>query len=139
MSVRTFPALLLAVLTPAALLAQQVPAPVFGYKDFAAESKIEQQFLAVPDAKLAGQHLKTLTAEPHLASTPEDHKTAEYVAAKFRAAGLDTEIVPYRVLMNQPKVVRIEAFDTSGKLLISGPTREHVEGDPGQDDPRVVM
>jgi N-acetylated-alpha-linked acidic dipeptidase len=119
--------------------AQSAPATVFGYTDFAAEAKIEQQFLAVPDAKLAGQHLKILTAEPHLASTPEDHKTAEYVAAKFRAAGLETEIVAYRVLMNQPKVVRVEAYDASGKLLMSGPTREHVDGDPGQDDPRVVM
>jgi len=131
--------LLLSALAQVSIPAQTAPEVVFGYKDFAAESKIEQQFLAVPDAKLAGQHLKTLTAEPHLASTPEDHKTAEYVAAKFRAAGLDTEIVPYRVLMNQPKVVRMEAFDASGNLLISGPTREHVEGDPGQDDPRVVM
>ena len=47
---------------------------------------------------LPAKHLKTLTAEPHIAATPEDHKTAEYVAQKFRAAGLDTEIVPYRVL-----------------------------------------
>jgi N-acetylated-alpha-linked acidic dipeptidase len=131
--------LVLPALASALLQAQSTPAAVFGYTDFAAESKIEQEFLAVPDAKLAGQHLKTLTAEPHLAATPEDHKTAEYVAEKFRAAGLDTEIVPYRVLLNWPKVVRLEAFDTNGKLLISGPTREHVEGDPGQDDPRVVM
>jgi len=43
------------------------------------------------------------------------------------------------VLLNWPKVVRMEAFDPSGKLLIGGPTREHVDGDPGQDDPRVVM
>jgi N-acetylated-alpha-linked acidic dipeptidase len=120
-------------------MAQTAPASVFGYRDFTAESKIEQQFLAVPDAKLAGEHLKTLTAEPHIASSPEDHKTAEYVAEKFRAAGLETEIVPYRVLMNQPKVVKVEAYDANGKLLMSGPTREHVEGDPGQDDPRVVM
>ena len=49
------------------------------------------------------------------------------MAQKFRAAGLDTEIVPYRVLMNQPKVVKVEAFDTAGKLLMSGPTREHVD------------
>jgi len=41
--------------------------------------------------------------------------------------------------MNQPKVVRVEAFDAAGKLLMSGPTREHVDGDPYQDDPRVVM
>ncbi len=124
----------------AAQSAAQLASPaVFGYADFAAQSRIEEKFLAVPDAALAGQHLKTLTAEPHLASTPEDHKTAEYVARKFRAAGLETEIVPYRVLLNQPKEVRIEAYDSSGKLLMSGPTREHVEGDPYQDDPRVVM
>ena len=144
MTIRKSLAFLVALaLIPTSLSAQSTSQPatptVFGYTDFAAQAKIEEKFLAVPDAKLAGQHLKILTAEPHLASTPEDHKTAQYVAQKFRAAGLDTEIVPYRVLMNQPKVVRVEAFDSAGKLLISGPTREHVDGDPYQDDPRVVM
>ncbi len=116
------------------------PAPaVFGYADFSAQARVEEKFLAVPDAKLAGQHLRILTAEPHLAATPEDQKTAEYVAQKFRAAGLDTRIVPYRVLLNQPKTVRVEAYDASGKLLMSGPSREHVNGDPGQDNPHVVM
>jgi N-acetylated-alpha-linked acidic dipeptidase len=118
---------------------QPTPPSVFGYADFTAESKIEASFLAVPDAGLAGQHLKTLTAEPHLAATPEDRMTAEYVAQKFRAAGLDTEIVPYRVLLNQPAVVRVEAWDAAGHPLMTGPTREHVSGDPYQDDPRVVM
>jgi N-acetylated-alpha-linked acidic dipeptidase len=131
--------LLLVFLVPGPIPAQSAAPAVFGYKDFTAEGKIEEQFLAVPDAKLAGEELKTLTAEPHIASSPEDHKTAEYVAQKFRAAGLETEIVPYRVLMNQPKEVRMEAFDAAGKLLIAGPTREHVEGDAYQDDPRVVM
>ncbi len=88
--------------TPAA--APAAPTQVFGYTDFSKEAGVEEKFLAVPDAKLAGEDLKTLTAEPHIASSPEDHKTAEYVAEKFRAAGLDTEIVPYRVLMNQPEV-----------------------------------
>jgi len=123
---------------PAQNSAPAAPA-VFGYRDFTTQQKIEERFLAVPDAKLAGQHLKILTAEPHLAATPEDFKTAEYVAQKFRAAGLETEIVPYRVLLNQPKTVRVEAYDSGGKLLMSGPAREHVEGDPFQDDPRVVM
>ncbi len=136
-------ALFLLVSIPCSLAAQSSAAAntpsVFGYADFAAQAKLEDQFLAVPDASLAGQHLKTLTAEPHLAATPEDYKTAEYVAEKFRAAGLDTEIVPYRVLLNQPKVVRVEAYDANGKLLMTGPTREHVDGDPGQDNPRVVM
>jgi N-acetylated-alpha-linked acidic dipeptidase len=122
------------------ILAQTAsPATVFGYRDFSKEARVEEQFLAVPDAKLAGEALKTLTAEPHLASTPEDHKTAEYVAQKFRAAGLDTEIVPYRVLMNQPKVVKVEAFGSDGKLLMTGPKPEHVSGDPFDDNPRIVM
>ena len=101
---------------------------VFGYTDFSKEAGIEQKFLAVPNAKLAGEHLKTLTAEPHIASSPEDYKTAEYVAEKFRAAGLDTEIVPYRVLMNQPKAVKVEAFDSTGKQLRVRPAREARRG-----------
>jgi N-acetylated-alpha-linked acidic dipeptidase len=115
------------------------PQAVFGYSDFGPEAKIEEKFLAVPDAKEAGEELKTLTAAPHLAATPEDHATAEYVARKFREAGLETEIVPYRVLLNQPKEVRVEAYDAAGHLIVKGPTREHVDGDPGQNDPRVVM
>ena len=61
------------------------------------------------------------------------------MASKFRADGFETEIVPYRVLLNQPKVVRVEARDEAGHLLMSGPTREHVAGDPAADNPRVVM
>ena len=112
---------------------------VFGYADFNKEAGIEEKFLGVPDAKLAGEELKTLTAEPHVASSPEDHKTAEYVAQKFRAAGLETEIVPYRVLMNQPKVVKVEAFNEGGQPIMTGPAREHVASDPFQDNPNVIM
>ena len=128
--------LLVLPISPRAQSAKQI---VFGYADFTQQAKIEEKFLAVPDPKLAGEELKTLTAEPHMASTPEDHKTAEYVAQKFRAAGLETEIVPYRVLMNQPKVVKVEAFNAAGQPIMTGPTREHVENDPFQDNPKVVM
>jgi N-acetylated-alpha-linked acidic dipeptidase len=114
-------------------------ATVFGYANFAAESGVESQFLAVPDAALAGEHLRVLTAAPHLAATPEDEKTAEYVAEKFRDAGLTTEIVPYRVLLNRPKVVKVEAWDAAGHALMSGPTPERVAGDAYENDPRVVM
>ena len=115
------------------------PAAVFGYANFTAESGIESRFLAVPDAALAGRHLKVLTAAPHPAASHEDLKTAEYVAEKFRAAGLETEIVPYRVLMNEPMEVRVEAWDAAGHLLMTGPTPEHVAGDPYENDPRVGL
>ena len=121
------------------LRTQSAPATVLGYHDFTAQAKIEQQFLAVPDAALAGQELKILTAEPHLSATPEDYKTAQYVAQKFRAAGLETEIVPYRVLLNWPRKIQVTAVDTQGRQLMSGPTPEHVNGDASAENPRVVM
>jgi N-acetylated-alpha-linked acidic dipeptidase len=120
------------------------PTPaVFGYNDFARQHKWDSLFLAVPDAKLAGEHLKTLTSEPHWASSPEDYRTAQYVAAKFREAGLTTQIVPFRVYLNKPIKIEIAAFDASGRRLMAGPTPEHVDpkeygGDPFQDDPRVL-
>jgi N-acetylated-alpha-linked acidic dipeptidase len=102
------------------------------------ELKIEQQFLQVPSARLAGEHLKTLTAVPHVAASKEDYATAEYVADKFKAAGLETSIVPYKVWLNLPKEVKITATDASGKLLMTGPAPEHVADDPYQNDPRIV-
>ena len=143
MLIRRIPVLLLLlVLAPGSQLANsaaQSAQTVFGYTEFSKEAAVETKFLEVPDAKLAGEALKTLTAEPHIAASPEDHKTALYVADKFRAAGLETEIVPFRVLLNWPKVIRVEAFDAAGKPLMTGPTREHADKDSGQDDPRVVM
>ncbi|HYK36431.1 M28 family metallopeptidase [Alloacidobacterium sp.] len=115
------------------------PKSVFGYRDFSAQAKIDQQFLAVPDAKLAGEELKTLTAAPHIAGSKEDHDTALYVADKFKAAGLDTSIVTYKAWLNLPKEIHVTATDASGKTLMTGPTPEHVAGDPFDDDPRVVM
>ncbi|MFC5865595.1 M28 family metallopeptidase [Acidicapsa dinghuensis] len=126
-------------LSNAALTSGQTPPSVFGYNDFTAQAKIDAEFLPVPDASLAGQELKFLTAQPHLASTPEDHETALYVARKFRAAGLETEIVPYKVLMNQPRKVSIEAHSDDGGLLVIGPSWEHVSDDAFQDDSRIVM
>jgi N-acetylated-alpha-linked acidic dipeptidase len=129
-------------LLPGLLLpAQNIAAPqnVFGYKDFSAQAKIDQSFMAVPDAKLAGEELKTLTAAPHIAGSKEDYTTAEYVARKFQAAGLETSIVPYKVWLNLPVEIRVEATSADGRTLMSGPTREHAEGDRYDNDPRVVM
>jgi N-acetylated-alpha-linked acidic dipeptidase len=119
-------------------------APLFGFRDSPQQLKWDAAFLAVPDPTLAGQHLKILTSAPHWASSPEDYKTAEYVAEKFKAAGLKTEIVPYKVLLNKPTSILVEAFGPKGQKLMSGPTPEHVEAaedgniDPFQNDPRIL-
>ena len=102
-----------------------------------AEREIEKKFMAVPDPKLAEEHLRILTQAPHIAGSPEDKATAEYVAEKFREAGLDTEIVQYKVWLNYPAEIRVDMTEPPG-VEMHGPQREHVDDDPYQDDPRVV-
>ncbi|MDP9038598.1 MAG: M28 family metallopeptidase [Acidobacteriota bacterium] len=123
---------------------QAHPVKVFGYRDFTEQARWDAAFLRVPDAALAREHLRRLTAAPHWASSPEDYRTAEYVAERFRAAGLDTEFVPYRVLMNRPVSIAVQAYDSTGRTIFSGPTPEHaaLDGDGPQErlqnDPRVL-
>ena len=110
---------------------------IFGFRNAAAETELESRFLAVPDPKLAEQHLRALTQAPHVAGSPEDKATADYVAQKFREAGLDVEIVEYRVWMNYPTEISVDVT-APADLHMHGPTREHVEGDSLADDPRVI-
>lgn len=112
--------------------------PLFGFRNSAEEKAIETRFMAVPDPKLAEAHLRTLTQAPHMAGTPEDKATADYVAQKFREAGLETEIIEYEIWMNYPSEISVDLTAPEG-VSMHGPTREHVNGDPYQDDPRVVM
>lgn len=114
-------------------------ANIRGFRNSAAQIEIEKRFLAVPDAKLAEQHLRTLTAAPHVAGSPEDRKTAEYVAQRYREAGLETEIVEYKVWLNYPAEVSVDVV-APATVKMHGPTPEHVDGnDPFQNDPRVIM
>ena len=109
---------------------------LLGFRDSAAERKVEAQFLAVPDAKLAEVHLRTLTRAPHMAGTAEDKATADYVAQKFRESGLETEIVEYRVWMNYPLEVSVD-LTAPATARMHGPSPERVTDDPFQNDLRI--
>jgi N-acetylated-alpha-linked acidic dipeptidase len=110
---------------------------VSGFRDVPRELEIEKKFMAVPDPKLAEEHLRILTQAPHVAGSPEDKATADYVAGKFRDAGLDTAIVEYKVWFNYPSEISVDMTAPAG-VEMHGPHREHVDGDPFQDDPRVI-
>jgi N-acetylated-alpha-linked acidic dipeptidase len=97
----------------------------------------ETRFLSVPSPASAEAHMRVLAAEPHVAGTPEDYKTAQYVAAKFRAAGLETSIVPYKVWLNYPAEISVDAF-TAQKRIMHGPSPEKVDDDPYQSNPKVL-
>ncbi len=113
------------------------PTTITGFRDPSAELQVEKTFLAVPEAKLAREHLRILTAEPHVAGSPEDKKTAEYVLQKYKEAGLDAYIQEYKIWMNTPESIHVDVVAPAG-VTMHGPSREHVSNDPFQDDPRVL-
>ncbi|HVH86038.1 MAG TPA: PA domain-containing protein, partial [Terriglobales bacterium] len=110
---------------------------VFGFRDFSHQAEIDRKFNQSPDPRLAEEHLRILTQAPHVAGSPEDRKTAEYVAQKFREAGLNTQIVEYKVLLSFPQEVSID-ITAPANVKMHGPSREYVEGDPYDEDPRIL-
>jgi N-acetylated-alpha-linked acidic dipeptidase len=102
------------------------------------QADLENVFLAVPDPKVAEEDMRVLTSAPHIAGSPEDKKTAEFIAQKFREAGLETEIVEYKVWINYPSEISVDVVAPAG-VKMHGPSRERVSSDPYQDDPRIVM
>jgi N-acetylated-alpha-linked acidic dipeptidase len=132
-----FVSLVLAVTTLAQQKADSASSQVFGFRDFSQQRKWDKEFIEVPDAGRAEEHLRILTSAPHVAGSPEDKKTADYVAQKFKEAGLQTEIVEYKVWMNRPAEVSVSVTAPAG-VKMNGPSRERVSNDPFQDDPRIL-
>jgi N-acetylated-alpha-linked acidic dipeptidase len=74
------------------------------------QRRLEEQFRAVPEAGSAREHLRRLTAEPHVAGTKEDYATAVYVRDQIRSYGIPAELKEYDVLLpypRQPSIVEL--------------------------------
>ncbi len=105
--------------------------------DAAREAEIEKVFRASPTPEKAREDLRTLTQAPHVASTPEDFQTAQFVLNQFRDAGLETNMVEYRVYLPMPRHVEV---DLVAPVRWAGPTAEIESGANTQagDPPPVI-
>jgi N-acetylated-alpha-linked acidic dipeptidase len=74
----------------------------FAFQTSYAERGREEQFRSVPDPKSAREHLRRLTAVPHVAGTKEDYDTAVYVRDQIRSYGIPAELKEYDVLLPYP-------------------------------------
>ncbi|MGH9968242.1 MAG: hypothetical protein ACREBG_10480, partial [Pyrinomonadaceae bacterium] len=102
-----------------------------------AQRRWEEQFRAVPAAKSAREHLRLLTAEPHVAGTIEDYTTAIYVRDQMRSYGLKAELKEYEVLLPYPKQPSV--------VELVGQRRERltvkeavVPDDPTSSNPKII-
>ncbi|HXM50767.1 MAG TPA: M28 family metallopeptidase [Pyrinomonadaceae bacterium] len=71
------------------------------------QRRLEEQFRAVPSAANAREELRRLTAEAHLAGSPEDYATAIYVRDQMRSFGLTADMREYQVLLPYPRTPSI--------------------------------
>jgi N-acetylated-alpha-linked acidic dipeptidase len=116
----------LSLLLPAALSAQQMP----GYTQAAAEREraTERDAIGRPAPASAAAHSKALSSETHVAGTPAQARTRDYVIAQMKAWGLETEVRTYDVWMPEPTAVHLWRVDHAAKELpLAEPA---VKGDP---------
>ena len=110
----------------------------FTSESSAAERRWEDQFRALPSPDSAREHLRRLTAEPHLAGTKADYATAVYVRDQMQSFGLAAEIKEYQVWLNYPKtdtIVELVAARKRSRLA----TREAVvPQDPTSSNPQIT-
>ena len=116
------------------LSAQQTP----GYTPAAAvaERALEAQAIARPDPARARAMSKELSKEVHVAGTPAQARTRDYVIAQMKAMGLETEVRRYDVFIPHPTSVQLWRVAPAPKeLSLPEPA---VDGDPTSALPQYL-
>ena len=101
------------------------------------ERRWEDEFRAVPAPASAREHLRRLTAEPHIAGSKEDYATAIYVRDQIRSYGIAADLKEYDVLLPYPKQPGIVEL-TRPRLEKLGVKEPVIAEDPSSSNPKIV-
>src|SRR5712664_3835385 len=111
--------LLIAVMGSQSICFAQTAIDGFAPKLSETQRQREEQVRAVPSAANARAELRRLTAEAHLAGSPEDYATAIYVRDQMRSFGLNSDLREYQVLLPSPR--------TPSVVELVAPRRERLQ------------
>ncbi len=102
---------------PAIALAEEDAKPILGFSSGSTRPQFEAEktALAVPSPENARRWLRTLTAEPHVAGTGPDYKTAVFVRDKLREWGWKADLVELKVLLNYPNPNSFSGLSIDGE------------------------
>ena len=103
-----------------------------------AQRRREDDFRRVPATGSAREHLRRLTAEPHVAGTKEDYATAIYVRDQMRSYGIPSELNEYEVLLPypaQPAIVELITGRRRERLSMKEPA---IAEDPSSSNPKII-
>ncbi len=143
MTRRLLPALLLVaplgMVTPLAAQPASPPSrPMPGFAPAAAEAqrRLEAAAIAAPQPARAQANGAALAAEPHVAGSPAQKRTADYVIDRMRALGLETELKRYDVWL--PHATRV-SVTRMGRDTVALPLEEPgVAGDAATQRPQYL-
>ncbi len=109
-------------------LSAQDAIPGFASRRDAAQRQYEAALRAVPDTARLQRHIRTLAGATHVAGTPQQRVTADYVLREMAAMGLDTVRAVYEVWLPHPDSAVVELVGkTRRKLRLGEPA---VAADP---------
>jgi N-acetylated-alpha-linked acidic dipeptidase len=96
----------LSATVPAALAAQ---APLVGFTASASATQrdLERRAIAIPSPDSARRIARALSIEPHIAGTPAQERTRDYVNGELRKLGLRVETRSYRVYLPHATAVHV--------------------------------
>lgn len=87
--------------------------PLYGFSadSSRAERQWEEKLRAIPSPDNMRAYMQRLSARPHNVGSPYDKENADWLAAKFKEFGFDTQIESYEVLFPTPKERQLELLD----------------------------
>ena len=81
--------------------------PGYSAQSAAAERATEADAIARPSPSSASAHSRFLSLQPHMAGTPAQARTRDYVIDQMKSWGLETEVRSYSVWMPHPVSTRL--------------------------------
>jgi N-acetylated-alpha-linked acidic dipeptidase len=117
--------LLVAVMLVASRLHGQ-SLPGYSTNSAARERSVEVDAVNRPSANNADAHSRFLSLQPHMAGTPAQARTRDYVISQMKSWGLETEVRSYKVWMPHPISTRVWRISPNPMELnlVEGPIAE---------------
>ena len=92
------------------------------------QRELERRAIAVPSPDSARRIARALSSEPHIAGTPAQERTRDYVNGELRKLGLRIETRSYRVYL--PHATAVQVWRTSPDATALPVNEPALPGDP---------
>jgi N-acetylated-alpha-linked acidic dipeptidase len=99
--------ILAAILLCAGSLGAQATTPGYSPQSTTVERATEADAISKPSPVQASAHSRFLSLQPHMAGTPAQARTRDYVVSQMKSWGLETEVRGYKVWMPHPISTRV--------------------------------